>query len=223
MKSFTISSKILFGYAGVLMVTIVAAVLLTQTSRGVQSHVGMFIDDTLPQLSALEQVGTGINRLEISAFSLYGTTVDVDTFDAQRRRHSDSIKQQLTALDSQLPTTELNKTLQQLHTGLDQLRTIMAASSVDWDSARTELVSLSSNADNAFQLLQNIQKQVQQSAAHSSQEIEQELAGSLTLVIVLVSVIALFAVIAFSLSRQQIAKPIAEFSKLWDKSAKITT
>ena len=212
MKSLSISSKILFGYAGVLVITLVAAVLLTQTSRGVQDQVGMFIDDTLPQLSALEQVGAGINRLEISAFSLYGTTIDVDTFDQERRQHAGSIDQQFSVLGGALNTDGLSSALQDLASGLDQLRRVMAANSVDWDAARVQLASLSGEANSARQQLSDIKQQVQQSAADSSVIIEDELAGSVTLVVVLVSVIALFAMVAYSVSRQQIAKPIVELS-----------
>lgn len=213
MKSLSISSKILFGYAGVLLVTVVAAVLLTQTSRGVQQQVGMFIDDTLPQLTALEQVGAVINRLEISAFSLYGTTINVAGFDEQRSAHSESMAQQFGVFETQLAVTGLQQAIDLLNQNLDQLRNVMASRSVDWDGARTQLAELSSSAEAARAELQSIQAQVQQSAAVSSQIIEQDLAGSVTLVIVLVSVIAVFALIAFSLSRQQIARPIIEFSQ----------
>jgi len=204
MKSLSISSKILIGYAGVLVITLVAAVLLTQTSRGVQDQVGMFIDDTLPQLSALEQVGAGINRLEISAFSLYGTTIDVDTFDQERRQHAGSIDQQFSVLGGDLNTNGLNSALQDLASGLDQLRRIMAANSVDWDAARAQLTSLSGEANSARQQLSDIKQQVQQSAADSSMIIEEELAGSVTLVVVLVSVIALFAMVAYSNRTRQL-------------------
>lgn len=211
MKSFTISSKILMGYAGVLIFTIAAAVLLTQTSRGVQSHVVMFIDDTMPQLSALEQLGKGINRLEISAFSLYGTLTNVGTFDDQRQEHAGHIDQQLRSLEAKQPAA-LQSALEQLDASLDQFRQVMAANRVNWDAARVELVNLSSQADKARQELGVIEQRVQQAASGSSQKIERELASSVTLVVVLVSVIALIAIVAFVLSRQRIAKPIQEFS-----------
>ena len=77
----SISAKVLIGYAAVLLITVAAAFTLTSTTSTVQGRVTIFVEQTLPQLSAIEQVGSFVSRLEILAYSLYGTTTSVGDFD----------------------------------------------------------------------------------------------------------------------------------------------
>ena len=80
----SISTKVFSGYAAVLVITAIAAFALTNTTRSVQDEVTTFVDRTLPQLSQLERVSAALGKLEIAAYSLYGTTIDVSAFDERR-------------------------------------------------------------------------------------------------------------------------------------------
>jgi methyl-accepting chemotaxis protein len=214
----SISGKILFGYAGILLITAVTAMFLMQSSRGVQVRVGAFIDTTIPQLAALEQLGGAINRLEISAFSLYGTTTSLQEFDESRNDQQLRIDQQF-QLVSQLPLNKLKASLQSLNDSLDALRRVMAAGSVDWDGARDELGRLSNYANQAHVELGVINEAVADSAETSSRIISQELSSSVVWVIALVAVIIGFALFAYYLSRRQVAIPIARLSQKMEQVA----
>jgi len=207
----SISAKVLIGYAAVLLITVAAAFTLTSTTSTVQGRVTIFVEQTLPQLSAIEQVGSFVSRLEILAYSLYGTTTSVGDFDQQQSELKDQLEHALKTLndgENKVMTGALTAALASLDNSLDSLRGIMAASSIDWDGARENLANLSANATKVVEELAVIKSSVSDGAAHSSQMIIDDMSGTVKLIAMLVTGIAAVAIVAYVLARKQIAAPI---------------
>ena len=125
----TVSNKILLGYLAVLVITVVTALTLATTTQGVKDRAGQFIEITLPQLDKLQTLNNLISLQEISAFSLYGTTINSERFDAQLRDY----QQQMRQLNLSGSNRSLQSGLESFQSDLAALREVMTAASVDWD------------------------------------------------------------------------------------------
>jgi len=210
----SISTKVFLGYAAVLVITVIAAFALTNTTRSVQSEVTTFVDRTLPQLSQLERISASVGKLEIAAYSLYGTTIDVATYDQRRDTINQIRGQAVRALQSSggIRLEGLSRSLNDMDQSLDQLRNTMSAGTINWDSARNELGTLSANASTALEQLSQINTQVSKSASDSSMTIIDDMAGTVQLIILLVSSIVIVALLAYIFARKQVANPISELA-----------
>jgi methyl-accepting chemotaxis protein len=203
--NFTVSTKILLGYLAVFVITALTVITLVATTQGVKSRAGEFIEQTLPELSALQTINGLISLQEVSAFSLYGTTINSTRFDQQRSDYQQKIQQ---ALGTNIPTERLEKNLSIYQKDLDRLRAVMTSQPVDWDQARTDLATLSQHAAELRQLIAEIRTEVSNKASHSSKMILDDMSGTLQLLIAMIVGVSVVAIFAFWLSRQQIAKPI---------------
>ena len=81
----TIKVRILTGYAGILLATLIAAVVLTLNNKQVTHQVDTFVSETLPALSTLDSVQSNSKQLVLIGFSLYGTTLSGNAFDEQKQ------------------------------------------------------------------------------------------------------------------------------------------
>ena len=203
--NFTVSTKILLGYLAVLAITVLTVIILVATTQGVKSRAGDFIEMTLPELSALQTVNGLISLQEISAFSLYGTTINSARFDQQRGDYQQKIQQ---ALHSNIPTERLAQELSSYQNDLDSLRAVMTSQPVDWDQARNDLTTLSQHAAELRQRIAELSTEVSDKASHSSEMILDDMSATLQLLIAMIVGVSAVAICAFWLSRQQIAKPI---------------
>ncbi len=210
----SISNKVFLGYAAVLIITLIAALALTNTTRNVQSEVTTFVDGTLPQLNSLTHLASQVNKMEIAAYSLYGTTIDVAAFDQQRdtlvanrQAHLDSLQ-----TNGQIDFTLLNSALVAMDQSADQLRAVMAANRIDWDLARQHIATLSEHAQQGLSQLTQINETVGSQAKHSSQTIIDDMAGTVQLVLLMVAGIVIVALIAYIFARSQVAQPIGNLA-----------
>lgn len=208
--NFTVSTKILFGYLAVLAIAILTVITLVATTQGVKNRSGEFIEITLPELSALQTLNGLISLQEVSAFSLYGTTINSNRFDQQRSDYQQRIQQ---ALQSDIPIGRLENELATYQKDLDQLRTVMTTQPVDWDQARGDLTALSQHAQELRQIISNISTEVSDKASHNSEMILDDMSGMLQLLIAMIVGVSAVAILAFWLSRRQIAKPIQALAK----------
>jgi len=208
----SISTKVFMGYAAVLVITLIAALTLINTTRNVEQEVNVFVDKTLPQLSQLEQISSTISQLEIAAYSLYGTTIDVGTFDGKREIIDRRRGAALSSLQDNLQLSQLTSQIQTLDQSLDQLRGIMANSDINWDAARRQLGDLSSTASASLSELANIKEQVSNAANTSSMNIIDDMSATVKLVIMMVSGIFVVSLLAYVFARSQVARPIGELA-----------
>lgn len=220
----SISFKLLIGYVAVLTITLVSAIALNSISTDVEQRVSKFMNVTLPELDVREKITNDISNLEIKAYSLYGTTLSAEQFD-------DEVKQLLSTADESLNRVgdqSLRQGFSQFNQRLDSLRTTMGDSSVDWDVAREQLGSLSSQAAKIKTLLSESKSRVASAAMDSTKMINGSLSSAYMMNWLLVSIIFIVAVGAYLYSRFQVAKPVlslaeqlGEISERLDLTAKL--
>ncbi|MGH1370601.1 MAG: methyl-accepting chemotaxis protein [Cellvibrionaceae bacterium] len=215
--NFTVSTKILLGYLAVLTITALTVIALVTTTQGVKNRADEFIETTLPELSALQTLNGLISLQEISAFSLYGTTINSQQFDQQRSDYQQQIQQTLQIGISQ---NRLNDQLDTYQKDLDNLRAVMTSQPIDWDLARDRLASLSEHAADVREQLSSISVDVSNTASHSSEMILEDMSGTLRLLVAMIVGISAVAAMGFWLSRQQIAKPIQALAQHLEYVAK---
>jgi len=209
----SVSSKVFAGYAAVLLVMVVTAVALVNTNRNVQAQVNVFVDVTLPELAALQDLSSAAQSLQLAAFSLYGTTSTAEEFDQSYQTQQGVIKSSIRGLaqaDVRLP--ELRRELDELNRVLGQVRDTMAVKPVDWDAARRQLASLSAKTQSLAQSLTRNTRSVEASASANSEMIVEDLGGVLELIFLLIAVTVAVAGLAYFYSRSRIAQPIKQLS-----------
>ncbi len=208
----SISAKIFVGYACILVISVIAALVLSGTSREVQGRVTVFVDSTLPQLAQTERVQGALKELEIAAFSLYGTTTNTRQFENQRKDINETLNRELQRLSAKPEGRALNGDIEQVNNSLDSLFSIMDAESIDWDGAREELGRLSKACADVQTTLDRIKNTISSEASKSSDQILKDLSSSQMLVLILVFVIALVSVLAYVFARRQVSEPINELA-----------
>ncbi len=206
----TVSTKILLGYLAVLAITVLTVIVLATTTQGVKNRAGHFIEVTLPELSALQEMNDLISLQEISAFSLYGTTIDSQRFNRERDNYQQQIQQ---ALQANIPAARITDELDAYQTELNRLHQVMTAQPIDWDSARNHLTDLSKRAMTLRSILSDISAEVSNTASNSSEMILDDMSSMLKLLIGMIIGIALVAGFSFWFSRRNIAKPIQSLAQ----------
>ena len=82
----TIKQRILLGYLLVVIVSLIAAIVLTKNNANVENLVEAYVDETLPSLSAIDDIQTQSKELVLIAYSLYGTTINSREYNGQKDR-----------------------------------------------------------------------------------------------------------------------------------------
>lgn len=209
----SVSSKVFAGYAAVLTVMVLTAVTLVNTNRNVQQQVNVFVEVTLPELAALQNLSAAAQSLQLSAYSLYGTTSSdeefEESFQVQQKVISSSL-QALSAAEVQLPS--LRRDFDDLNSVLKQIRSTMAVKPVDWDGARNQLASLSAKTESLAESLSRNTRSIETSASSNSEMIVEDLSGVLDLIFLLIAVTVGVSGVAYVYSRSHIAQPIQQLS-----------
>ena len=78
----TIKQRILLGYLLVVIVSLIAAIVLTKNNANVENLVEAYVAETLPSLSA-DDIQT--QSKELIAYSLYGTTISSREYNEKDR------------------------------------------------------------------------------------------------------------------------------------------
>jgi len=138
----SVSARVLVGYIAVLSITIISAILVGILYVDAKQRTHTFINQTLPQITAIESVLSLTATLELSAYSLYGMTLENEDLSTVLDRYHTEITSPLRTLDPQV-TAVLKTKLEQLLASVAQLQQVMSVSSVDWDVARDILATLS--------------------------------------------------------------------------------
>lgn len=209
----TIKFKILAGYAAVLLCTGLAALILLNSNRHVSQEVDSFVSQTLPELAMLDTLRSDSKQLVLMGYSLYGYTLDADTYSAQKA----AIIEQIDANFSQLngvSTSDLSASFAQLTQGLDKLGDTMAAEETDWDVARENLQSINQQAEDFNRTLNTFRDSVAANAAKRSDMITSDLLTSQYTIILLILVLVIVVVSGFVLAQKQIATPIENMANM---------
>ncbi|GGP48409.1 methyl-accepting chemotaxis protein [Shewanella algicola] len=207
----TIKARILLGYAATVIMTLVAAGLLSSSNQTVKLEVAGFVDGTLPALKSITNVQSHAKELVLMGYSLYGTTISVTEFSEQKNLLSENLNQQYRQLNSVI-STPLMPQIDALYAALSALESTMSKQSVDWDNAREQLSLLNNSANDLKDRLDTLAQDISGQANQNAMNIQKELGDNTLLIYVLVGLMVLVAVGAYLAAQKQIASPIQQLS-----------
>ncbi len=210
----SISKKVMVGYAAVMLVLSVTAALLYQKTSHVEEFNDQFVDQTLPALRAIESAGSELSRVQILAFGLYGTTLDIPEFRREIPKHWQAIDASLnTAKDLGQVSSRRVFSYDAITSAVSRLEDVMDAERVDWDQAREELNDIQREADKFREALAEHKNQLAQSARVASKGVSGQISAIRIYLYITVAAIAMITGTAFWLSRAGIAAPIVQLSE----------
>ncbi|XOV77400.1 MAG: methyl-accepting chemotaxis protein [Aestuariibacter sp.] len=217
----SISKKVMVGYVGIVVVLLVIATLLYQESSAINDQKQVFVDQTLPTLRAAEQVSSALNKVQIAAFGLYGTTLTLNDFNTQLRNQEAIVTEKLKELErANLGNSSgITQAKQKAWQQVDNLKNIMAADGVDWDGAREALASIQKEMTALNELIATVNAAASTQAQDSSDAISDEIGSMRTLIIVSVLLISGITVGSFLMAQQNITKPVKSLSSQLDRIA----
>ncbi len=218
----SISHKVSLGYLLVLVVAVVTSVALFGAASGVEERTRHYVELTLPELDALQQVQQSLDAMHIAAYGLYGTTLNAADFS----RMTDNAEQRMSpllqaggVLKAYSGRQPLVQSLSQLRQLMSQLQEVMVADSVDWDAARELLARLDQQSNVLSEQLDKLKRRVSSAAASSSKMIASDIGNIRQWVLALLVCIVLVALLAFWISRKTIALPMRELSSELEQAA----
>ncbi|MDO6567953.1 methyl-accepting chemotaxis protein [Alteromonas sp. 1_MG-2023] len=215
----TIEVRILTGYAGILLVTLIAAVVLTLNNKQVTNQVNAFVSETLPALSTLDSIQSDSKQLILIGYSLYGTTLSASAFEEQKHALELNVESGFNALGYMADDT-LKSQFSSLLINMNSLHKTMSASRVDWDNARDDLQLLNQAAAVFNEALIEVRNQVASKAGDRSQAIGSQLQTSQFTIYLLIIILAGVAILGFVSAKKQIAQPIEGMAEQLDSLAK---
>ena len=168
------------------------------------------VDQTLPALSYINEVYRTVRSIQLATYSLYGTTLSVAEFDAQIESEAERLDVALKNLSvvSQANLSALRAEWQKFQSAVRSERDIMAASSVDWDGARTALASLKTHAVAIEGQIKQIDSRTRSDAEENSSQMLSAMSTSTTVMVGSPFLFALVSVAAVFVSRNTIVLPI---------------
>jgi methyl-accepting chemotaxis protein len=212
----SIRIRIMIGYAAILLVTLVAAVILTSSSKFVQNKVASFELHTLPALNNINILQSTSKELVLKGYSLYGTTLATEQFEIVRQQLQQKLDNANQQLSSSSTNNQIDVSIEKVKLALNSLYEVMNQSNVDWDLAREHLMKLDQQAAELTKELDKLRDTIATETSNSVDEIDTQLDSGFIIVIVLVTLLILVAVGAYLISQRQIAQPIVLLAQQLD-------
>lgn len=207
----SIRHKIIAGYAAVLVVALVSAAVLLSNNQQIRQRVDNFTGTTLPVLAQLDLLLSNSKELVLASYSLYGTTLDSNSFADRQQQLELNLQQANQRLNQQIQVS-LDTELSAFHLAVNELSAVMAQPEINWDLARERLTDLTQHAAVLAKALDELRSEVASEANAGSIAIVQQLSLSLVVILGLLSVLVLVALGAFVMAQRQIAVPIQQLS-----------
>jgi methyl-accepting chemotaxis protein len=207
----SVSARVLVGYIAALSITIISAILVGILYVDAKQRTHTFINQTLPQITAIESVLSLTATLELSAYSLYGMTLENEDLSTVLDRYHAEITSPLRTLDPQV-TAVLKTELEQLLASVTQLQQVMSVSSVNWDVARDILATLSTQTLEIRQRLAKEKAAITQLAEASSSKIIDNLNTLQRINWIMVSLLAVVLLFAYLYARRNIVHPVSQLA-----------
>lgn len=210
----SISKKVMAGYVVILLTVILAGLFLFKQSSYIGKTNEAFIGELLPELQAVESISKELSELQLSAYALYGTTINVEQFE----RNFAISKVQLTKLltrfsDDSLSQSMHSKAFTELYKVLGILTVAMKSSNIDWDEARLHLESLQLIKKKLDDGLNEVKNKVQEKAQKDSNYIQQQIVSMHNSILSVGLIILLIIIAAFYISRRGIVIPAKHLSR----------
>ncbi|MBB6522763.1 methyl-accepting chemotaxis protein [Pseudoteredinibacter isoporae] len=208
----SISMKALLGYLAVLLVSAVAAIFLFSNANNVGMRTERFVDETLPAVSAIEQLGQQVDKLMIASYAFYSTSIDSGQFQSQLAESTRAIEKALGIPALRKDSKAMLQRVATLDNISRQLLDTMSAESIDWDGARETLADMQSERDATHTDLQTIKNTLERDANESAAMIRDDISAITSLVLLMLLAISGVAIGAFWFSRRTISQPISNLA-----------
>lgn len=216
----TIKRRLASGYAAVLTFIVITAITISVTGRTIDTNVDSFINDTLPELDALDAIQRDTLQLLLDGYSLYGTTLSTEDFDSQFSDYAGRIHTRMNDLLSASNAKQLNLAFAEIHQGLENLSATMSAKRVDWDLARDNLAVIDKAATEFRAAVQTYRAVVEANAAANAMDISQALGTTYWTVLSVVCLLTLIALLAFRSAQLHVVHPISRVADQLDNVAR---
>ncbi|WP_299976464.1 methyl-accepting chemotaxis protein [uncultured Pseudoteredinibacter sp.] len=208
----SISMKALLGYLAVLIVSAIAAVFLFADADDVGQRTEHFVGETLPAVSAIEQLGQQVDKILIGSYAFYSTSIDDEQYQRLTSKGFGLINNALQVKALAAEKGELSQGVARMRSKSEVLLSNMSGDEVDWDSARITLSELQKEIDLSHKDLHEIKLSLEREAKDSAAMIRADVAEITSLVTIMLLSITVVAIGAFWLSRQTISKPISNLA-----------
>lgn len=211
MNAGAIKTKIFIGYAAILFVMIVAAVLLIRSNSKVTLEVNSFVEQSLPAMQTVNQLQNSAKQLVLTGYELYGTTITPDQFSPIQMKLDAEFDENERALAA-FQSDGVKSAYQALSQQLTALNRLMQAQSVDWDAARQQLATINEHANVFNNAVESLASRITVGAKTNTEMINHALSNNTDTVIGLLVLILGVAVTFSMLAQRQIAQPIIRLS-----------
>lgn len=215
----TIKQRILLGYLLVVVVAVIAAVVLTKNNANVEDLVEAYISETLPSLSAIDDIQTQSKELVLMAYSLYGTTINSGEYTIQKEQLIDAAIVRFSQF-SYLGSNAAKEKFDALVVSAEVLQLTMSAASVDWDTARDNLQDITLAASELNELLASLRSNVERAANSRTMSIFDELNVSQFTVFILIILLLVVSAMGYVLAKANIANPIEDMANKLNEISK---
>ena len=215
----SISKKVMSGYTVILILVLAMAVVLYQATSQINAKNSAFVDNTLPMLRSIEGASTSLSIIEIDAFALYGTTLDLSSFNENFGKEEKKLNQLFSEINSVSNTQEFKPLAIKVYGSVTSLSKIMARSSIDWDSARSQLGVIQVDMKALRGELQKLKNNIAGTAKYDAQLIGEKIDSMRLIIMLCVASILGVAVVVFYFSQNTIVNPIRQLSRQLDEIA----
>lgn len=208
----SISMKALLGYLAVLIVSTIAAVFLFADANNVGQRTEYFVDETLPAVSTIEQLGQQVDKILIGSYAFYSTSIDKEQYQQLTAKSFKVIDKALRLKALGVEQDRLSRGVAQMRTKSETLLANMSTEEIDWDAARITLSELQEEIDTSHKDLHQVKLLLEREANESAAMIRADVNEITNLVLIMLASISVVAIGAFWLSRQTISKPISNLA-----------
>lgn len=209
----SISKKNMLGYAVIFFVLIFCSYWLYEQMDAVNKRNSILIANTLPAQASTEAVLSAVSHLQLSAFRLYGTTIDSAQFsrdvEHDKRRLNNGL-QELSELSDD--AEKLQSVGQALEASISSLSEVMSNSSIDWDQAREKLNTIQLHATGLSNEISGLNESVSKEAYDRAMHINDQVRAIQLSVPIFLFFVSGIIIAAYFLSRFTIARPIRSLS-----------
>lgn len=211
----SISRKVIAGYAAIALILAVMTVTLFGKLGIIEQETDKFSRETLPSIQAVKEASTNLNQLLVSAYGLYGYTVEAQVFEEVRESRISALSKTFSLLPKQVGS--LNADADLFGEQLSQFQGVMSRSEVDWDRARELLTALQMQAQAIEVKLNEAEQLVSMQTQDRVAEIQADLNNITVWLLVSFVAIALIVMVAFGFTKRTIVQPVRALSGQLDK------
>ncbi|MFK8068944.1 MAG: methyl-accepting chemotaxis protein [Gammaproteobacteria bacterium] len=211
----SISHKVLIGYTAILLIVALVSSLLFSGLLGVKEVSDEFVNKSLPAIKDVRQINSSVNKILVSAYGLYGYTVEASAFDKTIEQEFGTLSSALQVISTSYPSKQsIDLSLFSQH--LSQLKVTITSSNVDWDEARASLTKIQEEATTIEQIVTEMEMVVSEQVNLNSVVISDEVRSMTIWLVLSVLSIVVITVAVFNFTKKTIVSPVTSLSMQLD-------